>query len=99
MGREDSYFIKDIMVSQHGDKAPGSGKPFSAAISRKIPFKMIVGHCHSPYADGLLWAAGTLTAKLSYAKGTMSGWLNSSVIIYPSGARSHINIINGKWKL
>lgn len=99
LGREDSYFIKDIMVSQHGDKAPGSGKPFSAAISRKIPFKMIVGHCHSPYADGLLWAAGTLTAKLSYARGTMSGWLNSSVIIYHSGARSHINIINGKWKL
>lgn len=99
LGREDSKFVHDILVSQHGDKGPNGARGFSPALSKKMPYKMIIGHCHTPYVEGNLWAAGTLTGKLDYACGSMSGWMNSSVAIYPNGTRTHINIVNGKWKL
>lgn len=99
LGREDSHFVHDILVSQHGDKAPNGARGFSPALSNKLPYKMIIGHCHTPYVEKNLWAAGTLTGKLDYARGSMSGWMNSSVVIYKNGTRSHINIVKGKWKL
>lgn len=98
LGREDSVFINDILVSSHGDKGLG-GSRFSPMQGKKMPYPMIVGHVHSPYVEGNLWATGTLTGKLDYAKGVASGWMNSSIYIYPNGKRTHIHIVKGKWKI
>lgn len=98
VGREESVFIHDILVSNHGDKGLG-GSRFSPTQSKKFPHPMIVGHAHSICVEQNLYVAGTCTGKLDYATGSPSGWVNSHVVVYPSGARSHINIIKGKWKL
>lgn len=98
LGREDTYFIKDILVSSHGDMGLG-GSRFSPSQGKKFPHKMIVGHSHQPSVNQNLYIAGTCTGKLDYAKGVPSGWMNSHVVIYPDGSRTHINIIKGKWKL
>lgn len=98
LGREDSVFINDILVSSHGDKGTG-GSRFAPSMGKKMPYPMVVGHIHSPYVEGGLWATGTCTGKLDYAKGVASGWMNSHVVIYPNGTRTHINIIHGKWRL
>jgi hypothetical protein len=98
LGREDSYFVHDILVSNHGDVGLG-GSRFSPTQSRRFPHKMITGHSHQIFIEGGLYVAGTCTGKLDYASGVPSAWVNSHVIVYPNGKRTHINIIRGKWKL
>jgi hypothetical protein len=98
LSREDSYFIKDILISSHGDVGL-SGSRFAPSQGKKFPHKMIVGHSHQPSVNQNLYVAGTCTGKLDYAKGVPSGWMNSHVVIYADGSRTHINIIKGKWKL
>lgn len=98
LGREDSYFIKDILISSHGDMGLG-GSRFSPTQGKKFPHKMVVGHSHQPVIEQNLYVTGTMTGKLSYAKGVPSGWMNSHVVIYPDGSRTHINIVKGTWKL
>jgi hypothetical protein len=98
LGREESYFIHDILVSSHGDKGL-NGSRFSPSQSKKFPHPMIVGHAHSICVEQNLYVAGTCTGKLDYAAGSASGWVNSHVIIYPNGKRTHINIIHNHWKL
>lgn len=98
LGREDLYFIGDILVSQHGDKGIGGSK-FSATQGGKLPHKMVVGHSHSPTINKNLWVAGTCTGKLGYTAGTPSSWLNSHIIIHENNKRQMINIIKGKWRV
>jgi hypothetical protein len=98
LGREESYFINDILISSHGDKGL-NGARFSPTQSKKFPHPMIVGHAHTICVEQNLYVAGTCTGKLDYAFGSPSGWVNSHVVIYPNGKRTHINIIKGKWKL
>jgi hypothetical protein len=97
LGREDSYFIQDILVSSHGDVGLG-GSRFSPTQGRKFPHKMVTGHSHQIAIEQQLYVAGTCTGKLDYASGAPSSWINGHVIIYPNGTRTHINIIKGKWK-
>jgi hypothetical protein len=47
LGREELYYIKDILISSHGDRGTG-GMRFTPTQGRKYPHKMIVGHSHSP---------------------------------------------------
>jgi hypothetical protein len=98
LGREESYFIHGILISSHGDKGL-NGSRFSPTQSKKFPHPMIVGHAHSICVEQNLFVAGTCTGKLDYAAGSPSGWVNSHVVIYPNGTRTHINIIHKKWRM
>ena len=74
--------------------AKGSSIGFS-----KLGQKIIVGHSHTPSIVGNAYTVGTSSRfDLSYVKGP-SSWLHTHAILYPSGAITLINIINGKWKL
>lgn len=96
--REDVHYIKDILVSSHGDRGVG-GSMFSPTQGRKYPMKTIVGHSHSPSINGGCYQTGTMTGKLDYTIGTPSAWMNTHCIIHKTGKRQLVSVIRGKWRL
>lgn len=98
LGREDTLYIDDILVSSHGDKGAG-GSRFSPTQGSKYPSKTITGHSHSPSITKGSYVVGTMTGKQDYTAGTPVSWMNTHCIIHKNGKRQLISIINGKWKL
>jgi len=90
-----AFDIKGVDVSQHGHRGPngakGSGKAFA-----KTGRRTITGHAHTPGINKGNWTVGTSAMHLGYAHG-YSSWLELHVIIYPSGKRSFITRIKGKY--
>lgn len=97
LGRNESFKIHDIELSNHGDMGINGARGSPTQFSR-LPDKMVVGHAHSPSILKGAYTVGTSTGRLEYARGP-SSWMNSHVVIYPNGKRQMIHIINGKWKL
>lgn len=98
LGRDDLYFVGDVLVSTHGDRGTGGAK-FSPTQGTKLPYKMVSGHSHSPSIYKNVWIAGTCTpTRLGYCAGTATSWLNSHIIIHNNFRRQMINIIKGKWR-
>jgi hypothetical protein len=98
LGREELYYIKDILISSHGDRGIG-GMRFTPTQGRKYPHKMVVGHSHSPSITCGCWQTGTMTGKLDYTEGTPTAWMNTHCIIHQSGKRQFVSVVKGKWKL
>ena len=97
IGRNESFKIMDIEVSNHGDKG-ANGSKGSLNQFAKFAEKMIIGHSHTPGINKGAYSVGTCTPKtLEYVSGP-SSWINTHCIIYPNGKRQLINIINGKWR-
>ena len=97
LGRNESYRINDIELSNHGDMGINGSRGSPVQFSR-LPDKMVVGHSHSPSIMKGCYTVGTSTGRLEYTKGP-SSWANTHCVIYPNGKRQMITIINGKWKL
>ena len=82
----------------HGDKGP-NGARGSRMNLRRIGVKSIIGHTHSCGIEEGCYQVGTSTAlNLEYTSGP-SSWLNTHCVVYASGKRSLINIIEGEWRL
>lgn len=95
--RNESFEIAGVECSLHGDVGPNGARGSLKGLAR-MGQKLICGHSHSPGIIDQSYQVGTSTAlRLDYNKGP-SSWLNTSAIIYPDGAVTLINIINGKWK-
>lgn len=102
LGRDDLYYIQDILVSSHGDRSLSGGAKFANSCSTKMGQKMIVGHQHSPAITGdkNLFVVGTMTPRrLDYTSGTATGWMNTVAIIHQNGSVQLINVVDGKYKL
>lgn len=97
LGREELYFVNDILVSSHGDLG-NNGSKFSPTQGKNLPYKMVVGHSHSPSINKDCYTVGTLTGKVDYAKGRPSSWMNTVCLIHRNGERQLVSIIKGKWR-
>ncbi len=96
--RDDTHVIRGIEINQHGDRGP-NGARGSIRNLRRIGVKSIIGHSHTPGIDEGCHQVGTSThLKLEYNIGP-SSWLNSHSVIYANGKRSHIHIIDGRWRI
>jgi hypothetical protein len=81
----------------HGDKG-ASGQRGSIAGFSNLVDKVVVGHSHTPGIIGGAYQVGTSSRlKLDYTSGP-SSWMNTHCLVYTSGKRQLINVINGKWK-
>ncbi len=97
--RDEDYIVAGVQLGAHGDKGPngarGSLKNLEAAYGN-----CIIGHSHSP---GMLRQAVQVGTsgylKQSYNKGSASSWFHTSCLLYKTGARQLINIIDGNWRL
>jgi hypothetical protein len=97
VGRNQSFKIFDIELSNHGDKG-ANGSRGSLSQFSKFSEKVVIGHSHTPGINKGAYSVGTSTSKnLEYVSGP-SSWMNTHCVIYPNGKRQLINIIKGRWK-
>lgn len=93
----DSYQVGGVELAYHGDKGP-NGSRGSAKSLNKIGVKSIIGHSHSPRIVGGCYQAGTLSLlDMGYNAGP-SSWMHGNVVVYSSGKRTHLHIIDGEWR-
>ncbi len=95
----ESLTVAGIELAYHGDKGP-NGSRGSAKAFDKIGAKTVIGHSHSPCIVGGCYQTGTSSLlNMGYNVGP-SSWMHSHVVIYASGKRSHIHVINKtSWRL
>ena len=99
LSRGESYSIRGVEFAMHGDRGPNGSRGSIKAFSR-IGVRSTIGHTHSPGIEEGCHQTGTSTRLgLTYAKDGPSSWLNSHSVLYANGKRSHIHIIDGRWKL
>lgn len=98
LGRDDLYFIGDVLVSTHSDKGFAGSRGSVAQYSR-APHKMIIGHGHAMSILKGCWMSGTCTpTRLGYTSGSPTNWLQGHVILHKNFKRQMISIIKGKWR-
>lgn len=97
VGRDDSYKICEIEISNHGDAGINGSRGSILQFSR-LAYKSVIGHSHSPGICRGAYQVGTSShLKLEYVKGP-SSWCHTHCVIYSNGKRQLLFIINGKWK-
>lgn len=97
VGRNESFKVGDIELSNHGDKG-ANGSRGSLTQFSKFSDKVVIGHSHTPGINKGAYSVGCSTPKtLEYVSGP-SSWMNTHCVIYPNNKRQLINIIGGRWK-
>jgi hypothetical protein len=97
LGRDKSFAVADVELGVHSDKGT-NGSRGSIQQFANLPSKYVIGHSHTPGIIGGAYQVGTSSyRKLDYTSG-LSSWMNCHCLVYSTGKRQLINIINGKWK-
>jgi hypothetical protein len=95
---DESLLIGGIECGMHGDRGPNGSRGSIKNLAR-LGARTVIGHAHSPGIFEGCYQVGTSTPlRLEYTHGP-SSWLNSHVVIYASGKRSLLTVIDGEWKL
>jgi hypothetical protein len=94
---DERFEVAGIELGLHGDRGPNGARGSLKNLSR-IGAKVISGHSHTPGINEGHYQTGTSTPlRLEYTHGP-SSWLNTHCVIYASGARSLITVIDGEWR-
>lgn len=98
LGADESFKLADIECGLHGHRGPNGARGSLKNLSR-LGTKTISGHSHTPGIEEGGYAVGTSTPRsLHYTRGPGS-WLNTHCVVYASGKRALITIIDGRWRL
>ena len=96
---DDDFKIKKQQLGYHGHRGSNSGKSSAAGLELSQGMG-IFGHTHSCSVLRGVMIVGTSTKlKLSYNKDGASSWTHSSGLLYPSGHKTLIISVEGKWKI
>ena len=96
---DDDFKIKKQQLGYHGHRGSNSGKSSAAGLELSQGMG-IFGHTHSCSVLRGVMIVGTSTKlKLAYNKDGASSWTHSSALLYPSGHKTLIISIKGKWKI
>jgi hypothetical protein len=97
LSRDESFMVADVELGVHSDKGTNGSRGSIAQFSN-LPYKYVIGHSHTPGIVFGAYQTGTSSRlKLDYTSG-LSSWMNTHCIVFSSGKRQLINIINGKWR-
>ncbi len=98
LGTDESFMLAGIECGMHGHRGPNGARGNIKNLSRVGP-KAVIAHSHTPGIQEGCYQAGTSTPlRLEYNTGP-SSWLNTHVVVYATGKRSLITVIDGEWKL
>ena len=98
LDRDEGYSINGVELSYHGDKGPGGARGSTMNLA-KIGSKSTKGHDHQATIIDGCYSAGTMSIlNPSYTHGSPSAWINSMVVQYQNGKRTHINSIDGEFR-
>lgn len=94
---DESFKLADVECGMHGDRGPNGARGTLRNLSR-IGAKVISGHTHTPGIEEGHYQCGTSTPlRLEYTRGP-SSWLNTHCVVYATGKRSLITVIDGEWR-
>jgi hypothetical protein len=95
---DESFRIGLIEHGFHGHRGPNGARGNLKNLS-KLGTKVTIGHTHTPGIEGGAFQNGTSSClRQEYTEGP-SSWLHTHTIQYDDGKRSHVNIIEGKFRL
>jgi hypothetical protein len=94
--RDEGFMLNGVEHGFHGDKGSGGVRGSTKNLSR-IGAKVTKGHDHKVQTIDGCMSAGTFSIlDPEYIQGSPSDWMNSMVVQYENGKRTHINIIGGR---
>lgn len=94
---EESFKILGVECSLHGHEGPNGARGTIKNLAR-IGARTVIGHTHSPGIEEGAYQVGTSTKlRLEYTRGP-SSWLNTHCVIYATGKRALVTIIDGEWR-
>lgn len=96
LGRNDTFRLKGVDHTHHGDKGVNGSKGSAKALARTT-YKMVLGHSHSPIVCKGVWQNGKSTGRLEYENG-LSTHSQTHTLQYPDGKRTHIDIFGNQWR-
>jgi hypothetical protein len=95
---DEDYKIAGIQLGAHGHLG-SNGAAGSIRSMEEAYGDVIFGHTHTPQILRGAWCVGTLSKlKLSYNSGA-SSWMHTVCLVYKTGARQLINIIDGDYTI
>ncbi len=97
LNTDESFTLAGVECGMHGDRGPNGARGTIKNLSR-LGSRVIVAHAHTPGIQEGAYQVGTSTGRLEYAQGP-SSWLNAHAVVYASGKRSLIFVIDGSWRL
>ena len=98
LGVDESFRLGEIECGLHGHRGPNGARGTLKNLSR-LGARVITGHSHTPGIEEGHYQVGTSTPlRLEYTHGP-SSWLNTHCVVYATGKRSLITIIEGDWKI
>lgn len=94
---DESYRVRGVELGMHGHLGP-NGARGSIRNLAQIGTRSIIGHVHSPGIWQGVVAVGTSSNyRLGYNAGP-SSWLQSHCLLFQSGYRQLLHIIEGSWR-
>lgn len=98
LGIDESFKLGDIECGLHGHRGPNGARGSLKNLSR-LGAKVISAHAHTPGIEEGNYQVGTSTPRrLEYTHGP-SSWLNTHCVVYATGARALVSIVDGRWHL
>lgn len=98
LGIDESFRLVGIECGLHGHQGPNGARGTLKNLAR-LGARVISGHSHTPGIEEGHYQCGTSTPlRLEYSHGP-SSWLNCHCVVYASGKRSLITIVDGDWRL
>jgi hypothetical protein len=95
---DESFVVGGVECSMHGHRGPNGAKGTIRNL-RRLGARVVIGHSHQPGIDEGAYQVGTSTGlRLEYNQGP-SAWLNAHCVVYASGKRSLLFVIDGEWRL
>jgi hypothetical protein len=96
---DDDFKVLKQQLGYHGHKGSNSGKSSAAGLELSQGMG-IFGHTHTCSVLRGVMIVGTSTKlKLSYNKDGASSWTHSSALLYPSGHKTLIIVVEGNYKI
>ena len=98
LGIDESFKLAGIECGLHGHQGANGARGTLKNLAR-LGARVISGHSHTPGIEEGHYQCGTSTPlRLEYSHGP-SSWLNTHCVVYASGKRSLITIVDGSWRL
>lgn len=94
----ESFTVLGIECGLHGDKGPNGARGTLRNLAR-VGARVISGHSHTPGIREGHYQCGTSTRRsLEYTSGP-SSWLNTHCVVYATGKRALITVVDRRWRL
>lgn len=97
LNAESSLLLGGFECADHGHKGVHGARGSLMSSSRAF-VKKITGHTHVEEQVNFLFSVGHTSDNPRYARGGLSGWTTSSILVYDSGEAQSLRIINGKYR-